>query len=142
LLGGRWVGSLALKRFPERVVMIPGLAIALTAVAVLIAPRPELTVVGAIFLAGFGFGPVFPIGVSRMLSRVIDNRNTGWVFATCASGGAVLPWVTGMVSTHWGSLRLGFAVPVAALAIILLLALAENLILQDALALPPEKQDA
>jgi hypothetical protein len=47
-----------------------------------------------------------------------------------------------MVSTHWGSLRLGFAVPVAALAIILLLALAENLILQDALALPPEKQDA
>jgi MFS transporter, FHS family, glucose/mannose:H+ symporter len=142
LLGGRGVGSLALRRFPERVVLIPGLAIALTAVAVLIAPRPELTVVGAIFLAGFGFGPVFPIGVSRMLSRVIDNRNTGWVFATCASGGAVLPWVTGMVSTHWGSLRLGFAVPVAALAIILLLALAENLILQDALALPPEKQDA
>jgi fucose permease len=49
----------------------------------------------------------------------------------CASGGAVLPWVTGLVSTRSGSLRIGFAVPVAALAAILVLAVAENAFLRE-----------
>lgn len=61
-----------------------------------------------------------------MLGRVQDHRNTGWVFAICASGGAVLPWLTGLVSTRSGSLRIGFVVPVWALALILILAITEN----------------
>jgi fucose permease len=50
----------------------------------------------------------------------------------CASGGAVLPWLTGLVSTRSGSLRMGFAVPVAALAALLLLAALENVMLRTA----------
>jgi fucose permease len=142
LLAGRGLGSVALRRVPERVVMVLGLALALTAVAILVSPRPEIVVVGAVAMAGFGFGPVFPIGVSRLLTRVTDNRNTGWVFATCASGGAALPWLTGLVSTRSGSLRTGFAVPVVALALILVLALAENAILQDGVKTPAEKLGA
>jgi hypothetical protein len=41
----------------------------------------------------------------------------------------VLPWLTGLVSTGTGSLRIGFAVPVVALAAILLLAVGENAVL-------------
>jgi MFS transporter, FHS family, glucose/mannose:H+ symporter len=134
LLAGRGLGSVALRRIPERAVMVPGLALALTAVAILVSPRSQIVVVAAVAMAGFGFGPVFPIGVSRLLTRVTDNRNTGLVFATCASGGAALPWLTGLVSTRSGSLRIGFAVPVAALALILLLALAETAILHDGAA--------
>ncbi|MGC2583040.1 MAG: hypothetical protein WA399_13130, partial [Acidobacteriaceae bacterium] len=63
-------------------------------------------------------------------------RNTGWVFAMCASGGAVLPWLTGLVSTRTGSLRLGFAVGVTAVAAILALALLENAILRGPETLP------
>ena len=126
LLGGRWVGSVALKGVAERMVLLPSLGVALVAVAVLVVPHSTTAVLVAVAVAGAGFGPVFPIGVSRMLGRVRDHRNTGWVFAVTASGGAVLPWLTGLISTRTGSLRIGFVVPVAALAAILALAAGEN----------------
>ncbi len=142
LLTGRALGSVALKRTPERAVLMPCLGFSLAAVAMLIQPHTRLAVIGAVVAAGLGFGPVFPVGVSRMLARVADHRNTGWVFATCAGGGAVLPWLTGLISTQTGSLRLGFAVPVIALALILLLALAENILLGRPSAAEPAKLEA
>jgi MFS transporter, FHS family, glucose/mannose:H+ symporter len=140
LLAGRGLGSLALRRVPERAVLVPSLAVSLTAVTMLLLPHTTNTVVAAVVVAGFGFGPVFPIGVSRMLARLSDHRNTGWVFATCASGGAVLPWLTGMFSSSTGSLRVAFAVPLVALGVILLLALAENAILGDSEVVPAGEQ--
>jgi fucose permease len=129
LLGGRWLGAWALKVVPERGVVLPALALSLASVVWLVAPHSRAVVLTAVAVAGAGFGPVFPVGVSRMLGRVSDHRNTGWVFAMTASGGAVLPWLTGLVSTRTGSLRAGFFVPLAALAAILLLAAAEDAIL-------------
>lgn len=131
LLAGRGAGSLALRSVPERAVLIPSLVLALLAVALLLAPHSTATLLAAVALAGAGFGPVFPIGISRMLGRLADHRNTGWAFAMCSGGGAVLPWLTGLVSTRSGSLRVGFAVPTAALALILLLALVENVALRS-----------
>ena len=129
LLVGRWAGSVALRRLAERTVLLPSLGLALLAVAVLVAPHSTAAVLVAVAAAGVGFGPVFPIGVSWMLARVRDHRNTGWVFAVTASGGAVLPWLTGLVSTRTGSLRLGFAVAVVAVAAILVLATGEDAML-------------
>lgn len=126
LLTGRGLGSLALRPFSERAVLLVSLVLALFAVGLLVLPHTPAVVLSAVALAGAGFGPVFPLGVSRMLGRVSDHRPTGWVFAMCAGGGAVLPWLTGLVSTGTGSLRVGFAIPVAALAAILALALSEN----------------
>ena len=131
LLAGRWLGSIALQRVAERTVLLPSLGLSLLAVAALMLPHRTPAVLAAVALAGAGFGPVFPIGVSRLLARVHDHRNTGWVFAFTASGGAVLPWLTGVVSTRTGSLRAGFAVPVMALAVILVLAVGENAILRS-----------
>jgi fucose permease len=127
LLAGRLAGSVALRRVTERAVLLPSLGLALIAVATLIVPHSTATVLVAVAAAGAGFGPVFPVGVSRMLARVRDHRNTGWAFAMCSAGGASLPWLTGLVSTGSGSLRIGFAVPLAALAVILALAAGENL---------------
>jgi fucose permease len=129
LLAGRWAGSVALQRVAERTVLLPSLGLALLAVAVLVAPHSTVAVLVAVAATGAGFGPVFPIGVSRMLARVRDHRNTGWVFAVTASGGAVLPWLTGLVSTRTGSLRIGFAVGVVAVAAILVLAAGEDALL-------------
>ena len=130
LLTGRALGSAALRRLPERAVLLPSLALALAAIAVLLEPHSTRVVLIAVALAGAGFGPVFPLGVARLLARVSDHRNTGWVFAMCASGGAVLPWLTGLVSTRTHSLRLGFAVPVGPVAAILVLASLEGAILR------------
>lgn len=140
LLAGRGLGSLVLRRVPERAVLVPSVAVSVTAVAILLLPHTTVTVLGSVILAGLGFGPVFPIGVSRMLARLADHRNTGWVFATCASGGAVLPWLTGLFSSSLGSLRAGFAVPLAALSIILLLAIGEYTILGDPDTVPAAQQ--
>jgi fucose permease len=129
LLVGRWLGAWALKAAPERVVLLPALVLSLAAVTGLVTPHSTAVVLVAVAAAGAGFGPVFPIAVSRMLGRVRDHRNTGWVFAVTASGGAVLPWLTGLVSTRTGSLRAGFFVPMAAMAGILALAAGEEAIL-------------
>ena len=126
LLAGRGLGPVALRPFSERAVLVGSLALALAAVALLVKPHAPEVVLGAVAAAGVGFGPVFPLGVSRMLARVSDPRPTGWVFAMCAGGGAVIPWLTGLISTESGSLRAGFAIPVAALAAILALAASEN----------------
>jgi MFS transporter, FHS family, glucose/mannose:H+ symporter len=131
LLAGRGLTSLALRRFSESAVLLPSLVLALAAVAALIQPHAPATVLVAVAAAGIGFGPIFPLGVSRMLARLSDHRQTGWVFAMCAGGGAVLPWLTGLVSTESASLRAGFAVPVTALAVTLALALVENTVLRQ-----------
>jgi fucose permease len=136
LLTGRALGSAALRRLSERAVLLPSLVLALVAVTVLLEPHSTRVVLVAVALTGAGFGPVFPLGVARLLARVSDHRNTGWVFAMCASGGAVLPWLTGLVSTHTGSLRLGFAVAVGTVAAILVLALLETTILRGLSKLP------
>jgi fucose permease len=130
LLVGRGVGSVALRRVPERAILVFGLGLSLLAMATLVRPQSAPVVLAAVAVAGMGFGPVFPVGVSRMLARVIDQRHTGWVFAMCASGGAVLPWLTGLVSTRTGSLRMGFAVPVVAGVGLLVLAAGENAVLR------------
>jgi FHS family glucose/mannose:H+ symporter-like MFS transporter len=140
LLAGRGLGSLALRWVPERAVLVPSLAVSLTAVTMLLLPHTPDVVIAAVAVAGLGFGPVFPIGVARLLARLADHRNTGWVFATCAGGGAVLPWLTGVFSSSSGSLRVGFAVPLVALGIILLLALAEDVILGDTVPRAVEQQ--
>lgn len=126
LLAGRWLGSAALQAIAERLVLLPALVLSQIGVMAMVLAHSTAVVLAAVAVAGAGFGPVFPIGVSRMLGRLRDHRNTGWVFAVTASGGAVLPWLTGLVSTETGSLRVGFAVAVGAVAVLLGLAAAEN----------------
>ena len=43
-----------------------------------------------------------------------------WLFSVAGMGGSVLPWLTGRLSTHTGSLRDGLLVPVFALGIMIL----------------------
>jgi fucose permease len=56
---------------------------------------------------------VYPISVS-LLAQWFGRaavRLSGGIFAIGNLGGAVLPWLVGLLSTRFGSLRLGFAVP-------------------------------
>jgi fucose permease len=131
LLAGRGIGSLALSFLPERAVLLSGFLLALSALSLLLVPRSASSAMIAVAATGMGFGPVFPIAVSRMLARAKDPRSTGWVFAVSASGGATLPWLTGFLSTHSGSLRIGFIVPGASLCAIFVLAMLENKILGE-----------
>jgi fucose permease len=63
-----------------------------------------------------------------MLARVGRSRSSGWIFAISGSGGAVLPWLTGLLSEGSGSLRIAFVVPLGAMAVVLLFVLVENVL--------------
>ncbi len=131
LLAGRGVGSLALSFLSERTVLFSGVLAALAALILLLAWRSSHSVLIAVAIAGVGLGPVFPIGISRMMGRGPDSHGTGWVFAVSASGGALLPWLTGFLSTRTGTLRIGFLVPCLSLSTIFIMALLENRALRN-----------
>jgi len=60
--------------------------------------------------------------LSLFMAKAGQPRNSGWVFAVAGFGGAVLSWLTGIVSTSAGSLRIGLLVPAGAALLLLLLA--------------------
>jgi fucose permease len=78
-------------------------------------PFPEI--IGAA-LVGWGIGPIFPIALAVLLSES-EVGNLGFLFA--GIGGACLPMLTGIVSNHTQSIRLGLAtllVPAFALIVL------------------------
>jgi fucose permease len=75
-----------------------------------------LTVLGAISLA-----PIYPLIVSFLLARTGNHARLGALFATASFGGATLPWLTGVFSTQFHSLRTGLIVPATGAALLLFL---------------------
>jgi fucose permease len=75
-----------------------------------------LTVLGALSLA-----PLYPLLMSFLLARTGNHARLGALFATASFGGATLPWLTGVFSTHFHGLRAGLLIPAAGAALLLLL---------------------
>lgn len=113
LLAGRALAPLALRFIREISVARAGLFIALLGGTALVVARGiGMIVLGAI-LAGLGLASIFPISVSLLPGWFgsAARRASGAAFGSGNLGGAVLPWVLGGVSTHFGSLRAAFFVP-------------------------------
>ena len=70
-------------------------------------------------LLGFGIGPAYPL----LLAFTARFHQGGAIFFLAGAGAASLPWLTGIVSANNTSLRAGFLVPLAATALLLILAL-------------------
>lgn len=76
----------------------------------------SLTVFAALSLA-----PLYPLIMSFLLARTGHHTRLGAVFAIASFGGATLPWLTGVLSTHFHGLRAGFLIPAAGVALLLFL---------------------
>jgi MFS transporter, FHS family, glucose/mannose:H+ symporter len=126
LVVGRALSPLMLRVFSEFSSLLFSIFAAIAGMLMLLSRHSMNLTLAAVVLAGLGCAPIFPLVTSRLLARVGQSRSTGWIFAICGSGGAVLPWLTGLASEHWGSLRIAFCVPLAALAFILVCVLVEN----------------
>lgn len=126
LVAGRGLVVLLLRVFVERTVLLGGLLTAMVGVAGLVFARGPVETLSAVVVTGLGCAPVFPLTVSRMFARIGRSRHTGWAFAICGSGGAVVPWITGAVSQYSGGLRTAFLTPLAALVGILICVLIEG----------------
>jgi MFS family permease len=80
--------------------------VTVAAVAVIAAPQPWLILVAA-GAAGVFIGPLYPLSLSYLL----ELSPWGWFFAMSGMSAALFPWITGLVSAHFHSLRYGLMVP-------------------------------
>jgi FHS family glucose/mannose:H+ symporter-like MFS transporter len=90
---------------------------AASSVALVATQHGPLTV-SAAFCLGFGLGPTYPL----LLSWALRLHRGGTIFFIAGLGSACLPWLTGLISARYGSLRMGLAVPLASSLVMLLVA--------------------
>ncbi len=125
LLIGRGLVPLALRRLSTASLSIGGLLLAATGTSlILISHHVPILCLGASF-AGLGLAPQYPVVVTWLAQ--IYRENADWLsalfFAAAGLGGAILPWLIGVVSAKTNSLAAGFVVPLAAILIMVWLAL-------------------
>lgn len=119
LLLGRALAPFALKFHAETTVARVGLLTGFIGALSLISAHGIALVVAGSVLAGLGLASIFPISVS-LLPRWFGEdalQASSVVFASGNTGGAVLPWILGIVSARYsGNLRLAFALPLLGIA--------------------------
>ena len=113
MLLGRILAPMLLRLADEiRLVQI-GLLVACAGMGGLVLSHGLRGVVVSACLAGFGLSYIYPITIS-LLSREFGaaSARLGSVMFTLSNiGGGLLPWMVGVSSNHFGSLKAGLAVP-------------------------------
>jgi FHS family glucose/mannose:H+ symporter-like MFS transporter len=121
-----WAGLLASRSLSafipmpkrwERLVLGQSLATVLLGTVLLIAVDSRVGILPRVFLIGFGLGPIYPM----LLSIALQYSENSTIFFVAGLGSAILPWLTGIVSSSTSSLRNGLLVPCAASALMLFL---------------------
>lgn len=90
---------------------------ALLAVCALIAAPYPAAILLLAAVAGICVGPLYPL----LLSFMLERSARGWIFAVGGVGAALFPWLTGLLSARFGSLRLGLIAPCGAALLMALL---------------------
>jgi len=122
LLAGRALSSAVLLKVPERVLYVNCLAGAAIGVGVLVFAHSSIMLGLGAVVAGLALAPIFPVNLSLYLARAGEFSRAGVVLAISGFGGALLPWLTGLISSRTGSLRIGLTLPLAVLIFMLVMA--------------------
>jgi fucose permease len=112
---GRALSPLLLRWLPERYVLLIGLAISALGLGVVLTGSTSALVLTGAAIVGFGMSNVFPIFIAMISEYFSDTsaRVAPYLFAMAGLGGAVLPWLVGLVSSHTGQLRVGLVIAIA-----------------------------
>lgn len=86
-----------------------------------VAPISAAGVVAMTVVAALSLAPLYPLITSFLLARTGSHAKLGVLFACASLGGAILPWLTGAVSTHFHGLRAGLLVPAVGAILLLFL---------------------
>lgn len=111
LMTGRLLAP-ALLRFIDDVRLVQaGLLLACVGMLGLMFSHDMISLAASACAAGFGLSSVYPITIS-LLSREFSSARIGSaMFVFSNIGGGFLPWVVGVSSTRFASLKTGFYVP-------------------------------
>jgi FHS family glucose/mannose:H+ symporter-like MFS transporter len=117
LMVGRWIAP-ALLRFIDEVKLVQvGLLLACGGMAGLIFSHELPGVAASTSAAGLGLASVYPITIS-LLSREFGSPGIGsLMFVLSNIGGGLLPWLVGISSTRFGTLKAGLLVPLLGCAL-------------------------
>jgi fucose permease len=110
---GRWVAPLLLRLSDEIRLVQVGLLVACAGMTGLVLAHGLRGVVVSACLAGLGLSYVYPITIS-LLSREFGSASSrigSLMFFLSNIGGGLLPWMVGVSSNHFSSLKAGLAVP-------------------------------
>jgi MFS transporter, FHS family, glucose/mannose:H+ symporter len=119
LLLGRAMTPAVLSFLSERRLYRVCVVIVLGGISLLLTAHSPRTILAGSVVTGLALAPLFPLILSLFLAEIGESRNAGWVFAVAGLGGAVLSWLTGVISTDTGSLRIALLVPGAAALLML-----------------------
>jgi len=121
LLLGRAVSPLLLRRLSTVFISLAGLLSACLGATLIILARDSHWLYAGAAIAGLGCAPQYPIFVTWLAH--VFGKNATWVsalfFGAAGAGGAVLPWLMGIVAAQSGELRLGFVLPVFACVVMM-----------------------
>jgi MFS transporter, FHS family, glucose/mannose:H+ symporter len=115
LLVGRVFVPVILRRFKEQNLLAAGLIVGAIGNFALVEVRTFQTAAVCGVVIGLGFSSVYPILVSSLV-RIFGERAkrvASIMFPLASLGGASMPWLVGVVSTHAGGLRAGLMIPLA-----------------------------
>ena len=118
---GRTLVPAILRWLSEAQLLTSSLTMAFIGILLLLLSNLPLAIVLSATLAGLALAPIFPLCLAKVLKLTHDSPDSKWIFAISGLGGAVLPWITGELSAHSGSLRIGLLVPVFALGAMMIL---------------------
>lgn len=112
LLISRWFWSLGRQRVSHDKIVRGSVALVATAWLVITSVQLHPVILAASFCLGFGIGPIYPV----LLAWALRFQRGGSIFFLAGVGSAALPWMTGVISGHQHSLRVGLVVPIIASA--------------------------
>jgi MFS transporter, FHS family, glucose/mannose:H+ symporter len=119
LLLGRALTPVMLTRLSEQRLYRVSVVATIAGVLVLLSAHTPFTILSGAAVTGLSLAPLFPLILALFLAEIGESNNAGWVFAVAGLGGAVLSWLTGIVSSGTGSLRVGLLVPGSAALLML-----------------------
>ncbi|HET6178880.1 MAG TPA: MFS transporter [Candidatus Sulfotelmatobacter sp.] len=110
---GRWLAPLFLRWMNDARLVQAGLVIACVGMSGLLLSHALPGVIASACLAGLGLSSVYPITIS-FLSREFGpaaSRIGSVLFMLSNLGGGLFPWIVGVLSSHFGTLKAGLGVP-------------------------------
>ncbi len=112
MMVGRFVGSAILKRASSKSVVEASVACALFSSILLLFSPSLVPLFGEALIAGLGCALVYPVLVARAIERygVAARTVMGPMLAISGFGPALMPWLVGVIASHFGNLKAGLGV--------------------------------
>ena len=108
---GRWIAPVLLRTIDDIRLVQAGTLLACAGITGLIFSHALPGVLASACAAGLGLSSVYPITIS-ILSRQFESASIGSVMFTLSNvGGGLLPWIVGLSSNRFGTLKAGILVP-------------------------------